>query len=182
MSVNSAVFQTSTNKWMALIRLKLEKFKLREPIRELRLEVFQLHKQNFNTLDMLTTKESYIEKAELISILQAKLGRDAISQLSYKPEYLPEKSTLRTSTVYKNNKIELTQQATVATRPALLLNNPISLTEKIELKSLPERIQSDWWSDYPIIRDYFVARNTLQQWYWVFRCPNKSWYIHGYFG
>jgi protein ImuB len=48
----------------------------------------------------------------------------------------------------------------------------------------PERIQSGWWDNKPVDRDYFVARNTLGETCWVYRelDPAKRWYLHGVFG
>ena len=48
----------------------------------------------------------------------------------------------------------------------------------------PERIQSGWWDNKPVDRDYFVARNPLGETCWVYRELDaaRRWYLHGVFG
>jgi hypothetical protein len=66
-------------------------------------------------------------------------------------------------------------------RPTLLFDQPRPLTETIRILHGPERIQSGWWTDQPICRDYFIARNTAQQTLWVFRDGARQWFVHGWF-
>ena len=54
----------------------------------------------------------------------------------------------------------------------------------------PERLESGWWDDAGIARDYFVARDDDGVCLWVYRDRRKSrddgeratWYLHGMFG
>lgn len=180
-NIDSAIYQTSAKKWMVLVELKLEQLKLHAPVRDVSLEALKLQQQNFHTQDMLSTRQGNMEKAELLSILQTKLGKAAVYQLKYRSEHLPEKSTKRLSSPNSSCQPKLTNRANFAIRPAILLETPQPLAESIELISLPERIQSNWWNNHSVTRDYFVAQNSQQQKYWVFRRPDKTWYLHGYF-
>ena len=78
-------------------------------------------------------------------------------------------------------------------RPAWLLERPRALILRdaqplhhgpLTLLAGPERIQSGWWDNRPVDRDYFVARNALGETCWIYRELNESrkWFLHGVFG
>lgn len=56
----------------------------------------------------------------------------------------------------------------------------------LKLVAGPERLESGWWDDDGIARDYFVAVNIQGIRLWVYRDRGKakreSWYLHGMFG
>ncbi len=64
-------------------------------------------------------------------------------------------------------------------RPSILLPEPEALTESVTLSQGPERIVSGWWDGEKIIRDYFIAHSENGRWLWVFRTPDKQWFLHG---
>jgi len=48
----------------------------------------------------------------------------------------------------------------------------------------PERLESGWWDEAGIARDYYVARSAKGEHLWVFRDRGRhgAWYLHGFFG
>jgi len=55
----------------------------------------------------------------------------------------------------------------------------------LQLLDGPERLETGWWDDDGIARDYFVARNPKGVHLWVYRNRKEksgSWYLHGIFG
>ena len=48
----------------------------------------------------------------------------------------------------------------------------------------PERLETGWWDDDGIARDYYTAINPRGMRLWVFRNrrPDGAWYLHGLFG
>lgn len=54
---------------------------------------------------------------------------------------------------------------------------------ELVLLSGPERIQTGWWDDGAIARDYYVARTADGARWWIFReCdPPRRWFVHGCF-
>jgi protein ImuB len=46
-----------------------------------------------------------------------------------------------------------------------------------------ERIESGWWDDNPVLRDYFVARNPRGACLWIYReiVQPRRWFLHGFF-
>jgi protein ImuB len=46
----------------------------------------------------------------------------------------------------------------------------------------PERIETGWWRDSRIRRDYFRAESACGRWFWIFRSlDNGRWFLHGTF-
>jgi protein ImuB len=54
----------------------------------------------------------------------------------------------------------------------------------LQLIDGPERLETGWWDDDGIARDYFVARNPEGVHLWVYRDRRSKdcWYLHGMFG
>ncbi|MBI4757331.1 MAG: DNA polymerase Y family protein [Betaproteobacteria bacterium] len=78
-------------------------------------------------------------------------------------------------------------------RPLWLLQRPRTLAGTaeapqhrgaLELVAGPERIESGWWDEAPVGRDYWVARNPRGELLWIYRehGPAARWYLHGIFG
>ena len=46
----------------------------------------------------------------------------------------------------------------------------------------PERIESGWWDQHPVIRDYYIAHHPCGHLYWLFKhLKEQRWYLHGLF-
>ncbi|MFM7568234.1 MAG: DNA polymerase Y family protein, partial [Betaproteobacteria bacterium] len=80
-------------------------------------------------------------------------------------------------------------------RPLWLIDPPVALSERnnrpfwespLSLLAGPERIESGWWDDKLVLRDYFIAEDTSHRLLWIFRerlsDTGKAWYLHGRFG
>ncbi len=54
----------------------------------------------------------------------------------------------------------------------------------LKLLAGPERLETGWWDDDGIARDYFVAVNPKGMHLWIYRNRggDKSWHLHGKFG
>lgn len=55
---------------------------------------------------------------------------------------------------------------------------------RLQLLEGPERLETGWWDDDGIARDYFVAANPAGMQLWIFRDRDREsgWYLHGMFG
>ena len=71
-------------------------------------------------------------------------------------------------------------------RPLWLLQKPVAIEarkDSLKLVSGPERIESGWWDEQGVARDYYTAKNGNGQKLWVFRDHRtRSWFLHGLFG
>lgn len=82
----------------------------------------------------------------------------------------------------------------VLRRPLWMLTEPRPLATEaglpvcegiLQLLDGPERLETGWWDDDGIARDYFVARNPQGVHLWVYRDRKKEgglWFLHGMFG
>ena len=82
----------------------------------------------------------------------------------------------------------------VLRRPLWMLQEPKLLAAEqglpvcdgiLQLLDGPERLETGWWDDDGIARDYFVARNPEGVHLWVYRNRNQEcplWFLHGIFG
>ena len=55
---------------------------------------------------------------------------------------------------------------------------------RLTLLEGPERLETGWWDDDSIARDYYTAMNPQGLRLWVFRNRKRTanWYLHGIFG
>ena len=77
-------------------------------------------------------------------------------------------------------------------RPLWLLPEPVPLSSlaarshyrgSLGMCSGPERIESGWWDDQDVGRDYYTAVSSHGQRLWIFRDRHsRAWHLHGLFG
>lgn len=87
----------------------------------------------------------------------------------------------------------------VITRPAWLLPEPLPLPQRhavplldgqpLTLLDGPERIETGWWDEHLVLRDYFIACTPEGALLWLFRSclpqpqsEGSGWFLHGRFG
>lgn len=165
------------SKWQRLSQLTLESVKLEAPVVGIILSANRIGPQHTTESDLFDGQKGSLSPLELISLLQAKLGTDAIQGVRQTTDPRPENTTqlcppLETHPILKNiPKI----------RPSLLLPSPVPLEEKVSIIRGPERVATGWWDGREVIRDYFIARTPQGALLWVFRTPEKHWFVHGLF-
>jgi protein ImuB len=119
----------------------------------------------------------------LLERLRARLGSEAVGQLSPHADHRPEAASRR---IHAQAAARAAPAALPhATRPLWLLPAPQALdAATVALVGGPERIESGWWDEADIRRDYYLARGPGDALWWVFRelDPPRRWYVHGYFG
>ena len=123
------------------------------------------------------------ERAQgLLERLQERFGGAAVYGLCAVPEHRPEKAW----TKGRGCGGSVAAWPKSETRPLWLLPTPVALEARkgsLELSSGPERIESGWWDEHDVARDYYTARNGQGQKLWVFRDHRtRSWFLHGLFG
>lgn len=133
-------------------------------------------------------REHRVECNHLVDKLTARLGAEKIYSLRSVDDHRPERGWRSVgATDPRNPLIPLAN----APRPLWLLRSPRTLlTEgesplcqgRLQLIAGPERIETGWWDGQPAGRDYYVARNTHGETFWVFREHRQlTWYLHGIF-
>jgi protein ImuB len=177
LNINSQQGEYLAKSWAVLLSLKLENIILNAPIFAIRLVVANTYIRTPDKSDLFAGKQGRLSRLQLISLLQAKLGEETVSTPTLTNDYRPERTI--------QNAKELTKAIQpfklYALRPSFLLSPPQRLQEKVSIAYGPERIETGWWDAQPITRDYFIARNQREQWYWIFKTPKGDWYLHGLF-
>jgi len=104
------------------------------------------------------------------------------------PEHRPEKAWAKWLESAGMDARGRAMQGAIAeeARPLWLLQKPVAIEarkDSLKLVSGPERIESGWWDEQGVARDYYTAKNGNGQKLWVFRDhQTRSWFLHGLFG
>lgn len=177
---------------MELFRERMGRIELPEPVEEIALHASELLPLTAAEQDFFMPKHARAGAvAEFIERLAARLGRDAVRGLSTVAEHRPERAW---------NYIEpgtAVMQDAPADRPLWLLKKPVLLDVRegkpclghaLQLEPDSERIESGWWDEHDVRRDYFVARDLEGVRLWVYRdfsatdYSASGWWLHGVFG
>ncbi len=165
---------------LAVLRERLERLRLPQAVREIRLEAPTLLRFNAGQHSLFhdTPAEQHQDIRQLAERLQARLGNGAVSGLTgvedHRPEYSWRRRTLD----------EHPACTALAHRPSWLLPNPKPcVIENYRILAGPERIESGWWDGRDCRRDYFIVRDAQGSTLWAFReyKPRRGWYLHGIF-
>ncbi len=170
--------------FLNLIRLRLEQHPLRAPVISLVLSVKRFLGREATTGQDLLGETQGLNEAwhTLISRLQARLGDNALHQLSPQADHRPERAW-SASEVLRGHNTRLPDYIQLPRRPLWLLKGPQPLTEAPPFWfSGPERISGGWWDGQRVHRDYYIAQLASGQLAWVFRDVRDGWFVHGWFG
>ena len=170
--------------FLNLIRLRFEQHPLRAPVVSLLLSVKRfLGREAATGQDLLGESQDLNEAWHtLMSRLQARLGDNALKQLSPQADHRPERAW-SASAVQRRSQPELPRASQLPRRPLWLLPGPQPLTETpTTWFAGPERISGGWWDGQRVHRDYYIAQLHNGQLAWVFRDIRDGWFVHGWFG
>ena len=171
----------------AVLRERLERFVLPAPVAAIRLEGVLLTPLAARNLALLPDAREQVETiVRLIERLRARLGGSAVHGLDVVADHRPEYAWRMAEPGSASRSAWLP-----LARPLWVLDTPHRLREienvpqhdgALALLAGPELIESGWWDDDDIAREYFVARNPAQSLLWIYReCVSGSWYLHGFF-
>lgn len=138
--------------------------------------------------------------ARMLERLQARLGSGAVRTLESHADHRPERATSLTPVALKTLRTvvhESQPSPPHLTRPVWLWPMPQPLKEQrgcpwleghpLHLLAGPERVESGWWDDRPVLRDYFIAQAHDGSLVWVYRSrlaltsEDSGWFLHGRF-
>ena len=117
---------------------------------------------------------------EIIDKLCSRLGKDALYTLATVDDHRPEKA-------WKKSFIDIPDESMDEwpSRPLWLLKQPVQLQpgRSITVESDAERIETGWWENTDVRRDYFLISDHNGTRYWAFknRSDNNTLFIHGIF-
>ncbi|MBS1139746.1 MAG: hypothetical protein H6R13_1199 [Proteobacteria bacterium] len=182
-------------RFMRLLREHLARLQLKAPVEALRLQANELLDKPGASTHLFEQAPDGEGALACLERLRARLGEGAVLALSQTADYRPECATLQHE-VDTNAAYSFPPAFSISQhRPLWLLPRPQALVESagspqwhgpLKLLSRAERLESGWWDEGEsgatgdVRRDYFVARNPLGQWAWIFR-DAQGWFLHGLF-
>jgi protein ImuB len=175
--------------WLRLVCDRIETHELDAPTIEIVLRVERivpLIEENTSLLPQERGTRS--DWFTLLDRLASRLGGENVYRIESIDDHRPELAWR--SERDEANKPSSNRASKV--RPTWLLREPKSLIEMeghpqyngaLSLLAGPERIDTGWWDNKPVARDYFVAVNPAREVCWVFRDYRQGhkWYLHGFF-
>jgi protein ImuB len=195
-----------------LLRERLARVALPAPTLELRLHCRDVARQGAPSGELFPTRASEHEGLlRLLERLQARLGPSQVRRLQRVADHRPERATAcgdalaaaagRPVSAPNPPLAAALMTGPQLTRPVWLLPEPQPLAEQrlqpaldgrpLQLLAGPERIESGWWDDGFVARDYFVALAHDGSLVWVYRtrlpagagaAAGEGWFLHGRFG
>lgn len=180
-TVGSQQGEYLASRWQALIAIKLEQLGLDSAVYAISLTTGKTHIRSPDKGDLFSAKQGSLSRLQLVSLLQAKLGEQAVVSPAINNDYRPEYATSYHSPVLAGEARHKQSHILQAMRPSFLLTPPQPLREKVSIMYGPERLNTGWWDNHAVLRDYYIARNEQGQWYWVFKGQDAAWHLHGVF-
>lgn len=132
------------------------------------------------------TAHAQAQAALLLDRLRARLGSNGVWQIAPCPDHRPEAAWVVCAGARATLATPTPGSAVAAcARPLWLLPTPRRIdAARFTLVSEAERIETGWWDNRAIRRDYYLAHGPQQALCWIFQAldPPQHWYVHGYFG
>jgi protein ImuB len=165
---------------MTLLRERLATIELPEAVESLTLVAAEVRPLGSHNQALFADgRPSREERWRIVEHLRARLGVQAVHGLETFPDHRPERAYRRMLPGHaRDGNCDLH-------RPLWLLAQPrrLSASDAPALLDGPERIESGWWDDFDVKRDYFVARDSAGSKLWLYRerGGKQDWFVHGIF-
>ncbi len=172
-----------------LLAERLQRFVLPSPVISVTLKARPSERLRPEAAEMFETPGRMDDSGfRLVERLRARLGREAVHGLAPVDEHRPELAWH----VAEPGRPSKTSTAAWPGRPGWLLSPPRRLACRnghpwldgpLVLEAGPERIETGWWDDEEVTRDYWVMRDGDGVRLWVFRERDGRghWFLHGIF-
>lgn len=166
---------------LALLREKLERSPLPAPVLGVELlcsEIAPYQPPVYSLFAEAPATETDSNWKATLDQLQNRLGHHALQRFAVAADHRPERA-------HHHDTTPAAMQTAASPRPLWLLPMPEPLSaDSFTLLSPAERIESGWWDNQALRRDYFIGQDRLGRKLWLFRelSGNRGWYLHGLFG
>jgi len=198
LTLGGAGSERSADHWFDLLRIRFEQQTLPEPVIAVRLrgghsQALCAESRRLSFDGKTRGQKLRYSMAQLAERLAARVGNQSVSGVTTIAEHRPQLAWrwhsllgagVNTSTLLLRQGLQ---------RPLWMLPEPALLAAeqgcplhqgRLTLLEGPERLETGWWDEDGIARDYFTAVNPHGMRLWVFRNRSRelSWYLHGFFG
>jgi len=189
---------------------RLERVRLEEAVVGMSVRVPRVEPIPENQGDFLEPAADEEALARLVDQLSNSLGKEEVVRAELAADHQPEHACRYAPAIRQGRKAERGKGRTIAEmlarpergpiRPVKLWPSPVPLqvwgmlsggaparfrwgSQDYDVADSwgPERIETGWWRDPEVRRDYFVLRTRRGSRFWVFRQEEARWYLHGAF-
>ncbi|GAA5786229.1 Y-family DNA polymerase [Chitiniphilus shinanonensis] len=175
----------SAAEWLAVLRERIVHAQLAAPATSVTLVADTLHLLDGLPLTLFGPQGGQGLPELLLARLGARLGPDAVTGVATVPEHRPERASTDAPPGTASAPLP------VGPRPGWLLPAPRPLPlrdgepwhgETLRRLGRAERIESGWWDNDDVARDYYVAQGASGARYWIYQdCRDGDWWLHGCF-
>ncbi|MDO6566451.1 DNA polymerase Y family protein [Alteromonas sp. 1_MG-2023] len=170
--VNGAMPFATQKDWLVLVELKVETLLLPEPAIAVSLTCQQFEPIENDGNDFFSHRFTTVAQKQLIGRLKAKLGDGSTLHPKAGDSHTFEGMTV--------NHIEETSPSYASDiTPAFLFCEPMPLHLSTRICFGPIRIQTEWWSNNPSKKDYFIAETSHGVRLLVFKDAKAHWWTQG---
>jgi protein ImuB len=168
----------SSDRFFEVVREQLERVALPAPTTELVLSAHEFAAPTALQTDLLHRRlEQHEPLSHTIDRIAARVGEEHVYGLRLAADHRPEASWKKVTSDSSSS-----PSLRFPDRPLWLLPTPKLLgSSALPVLSGPERIESGWWDDHDVQRDYYVVRTNAGADLWVFKdLRDSQWYLHGF--
>ncbi len=191
--------ERSAGRWSALLDIRFEQLNLPAPVIAVRLQGGVTQAQRAETAELgLSGKPGAapprFSVTQLAERLVARIGDQSVQSTSMVADHRPQYAWRSQSVLAERAGTTRDVPPPYRRRPLWMLPEPAPLSadsgypthqgHRLQLVDGPERLETGWWDEDGIARDYYTATDEGGRRLWVFRnrARDASWYLHGYFG
>ena len=184
--------------WFDLLQIRFDRLTLPEPVIAIQLRgghtsALSAASGRFRFRGKAAGKGLRYSMSQLAERLAARIGIQSISGVTTVAEHRPQRAWRLCSLMGGSAASASSVAERDTQRPLWMLPEPAPLRVehgcplhegRLQILEGPERLETGWWDDDGIARDYFTAVNPHGMRLWVFRNRGHepSWYLHGLFG
>ncbi len=193
-------------RWFDLLQIRFEQLALPAPVIAIRLRGGLVQPLRAETAELRLSGRSGAPRqrfsiTQLAERLIARIGEQSVQSAYIVAEHRPQYAW-RTQSLLVCDKSPAraglcppgAPTASSLLRPLWMLPEPALLSAdgaypvhqgcRLQLVAGPERLETGWWDEDGMVRDYYTATDPGGRRLWVFRNRMRasSWYLHGYFG
>ena len=189
----------SAERWLALLRIRFEQLLLPEAVIAIRLQsgmtqALQAESGHLHLHDTGRVQPRRYSITRLAERLIARIGDQSVHSVSMVAEHRPQYAWRAQNLLSDWSGSTCAEVRQHARRPLWMLAEPEPLPAdsgyplyrgcRLQLVEGPERLETGWWDEDGISRDYYTAMNASGMRLWIFRSRRQvtCWYLHGYFG
>lgn len=162
-----------------LARGRIEQAQVPAPVRGMQLVARELPAFVPAERDLFDQRpQQAVPWTQLRERLRARLGDAAVRGVGWLPDHRPERAVTSEAPLQKS--VEVPDLL----RPGWLLQQSVPLRGQVRVLAGPERIESGWWDDEEVRRDYYLVETSQGQRAWAFRIAGEQagpFMLHGWF-